>query len=587
MSDHPTPPSKSASSSLGPAPWFVRGDVDGFFGLFVDNLLQLMLVYALGQACGFDTRFVSEVIMPGAAVSILLGNLYYAWQARRLMKRENRSDVTALPYGINTPSLFVFLFGIMAPVYIQETNQGTSHEAARDLAWQAGLFAAFLSGLIEALGAFAGPWLRKHTPRAALLSALAGIAITFISMSFIFQMFASPLIALVPLVVILIAYAGRLRFPLGLPGGLISILAGVILAWVLFGLESAGLSMPFETWSPPMLAQAGQGDGGAGPPALLGWFPPLLRMDFAMLGSIELWQYFGLILPMGLFNVIGSLQNLESAEAAGDRYPTVSSMLVNGVGTIVGACLGSPFPTTIYIGHPAWKAMGARAGYSVLDGLVIAPLCCVGGVALILQVVPLEAALPIILWIGIIITAQAFQATPHRHALAVAIGLIPAIAAWALQVVIPAATGPGNFEQTIDRMNQSGFYIHGLIALERGYLISCMLFSSLMVFVIDRKLRTAAAISFLAAGLSAVGLIHAYEVTPQGAGSAYVSVSGSFPFIHFVAVDFALAYLLGGLVLLGMAWNGARSKDEAEPTQPPSEDPRQIEANPADSTPPA
>ena len=71
---------------------------------------------------------------------------------------------------------------------------------------------------MEIAGAFVGDWLRRHTPRAALLCALAGIALTFISMGFIFQIFSAPAIALIPMMIILIAYASRVKMPLGLPG---------------------------------------------------------------------------------------------------------------------------------------------------------------------------------------------------------------------------------------------------------------------------------------------------------------------------------------------------------------------------------
>src|SRR5574337_1687002 len=204
--------------------WFVRGDIDGFFGLFIDNLLQLMVIAVLGRlVSGLPPELITGRILPGAAVSILIGNLLYAWQARRLMRESGRTDVTALPYGINTPSLLAFLFLIMGPVY-QETGNPT-------LAWQAGLLACLLSGIMETAGAFIGDWLRRHTPRAALLSALAGVAITFIAMGFIFQIFASPAIAILPMMMILVAYASRIRMPLGLPGGFLAVLTGIALAW--------------------------------------------------------------------------------------------------------------------------------------------------------------------------------------------------------------------------------------------------------------------------------------------------------------------------------------------------------------------
>ncbi|MGH7740100.1 MAG: hypothetical protein ACREL1_08140, partial [bacterium] len=218
------------------SPWFVRGDLDGFFGLFMDNLLQLMLIGGLCKAfCGFSSDFITGQILPGAALSILLGNLFYAWQARRLALATGRADVTALPFGINTPSLIAFIFLIMAPIY-QQTKDW-------HLAWQAGLFACFLNGLMEIGGAFVGDWLRRNTPRAALLCALAGVAMTFISMGFLFQVFAHPLVGLIPLLLILLSYSSRVKWPLGLPGGFFAVALGTILAWIFHSLVGVPLSV--------------------------------------------------------------------------------------------------------------------------------------------------------------------------------------------------------------------------------------------------------------------------------------------------------------------------------------------------------
>src|SRR5687768_7324996 len=118
-----------------------------------------MLIAVLSNlACGFPQEFIVSTILPGAAMSILAGNLFYAWQARQLALKTNRSDVTAIPYGINTVSLLAFIFLIMAPIY---------HET-RDpmLAWRVGLFASLFSAVMELIGAFMGDWLRRHTPRA-------------------------------------------------------------------------------------------------------------------------------------------------------------------------------------------------------------------------------------------------------------------------------------------------------------------------------------------------------------------------------------------------------------------------------------
>lgn len=510
MSDIPAAAPRPAS--------FVRGDIDGFFGLFVDNLLQLMLIAVLGPlVCGFPQELVIGRILPGAAVSILVGNVFYAWQARRLMQQTGRTDVTALPYGINTPSLFAYIFLVMGPVY-QETQDAR-------LAWQLGLFACLLSGVLETGGAFVGDWLRRHTPRAALLAALAGIAITFLAAVFLFQIFAHPLIAVVPLLLVLVAYAARHRFPAGLPGGMIAVLAGVGLAWGLRLLGMPVFAPRAEAWALGLY-----------------WPLPVPSDALTLLADGRGWQYLAVIFPMTLFNVVGSLQNLESAEAAGDRFETRPSLLANGAGTVAAAFLGSPFPTTIYIGHPAWKAMGARAGYSVLNGGVITLLCLVGGMTAVLRVVPIEATLGILVWIGIMMAAQAFQAVPRPHALAVAFGLLPSLAAWALQLIETSLRAAGATLHTAAPRFGGDLYIHGVIALSQGFLLTAVIFAATVVHLIERHFLRAAAWLAAAAGLAWFGVIHAYRLTPGGIRNAF-----GFP----AAPEFAAAYgLAAGLLVV-------------------------------------
>ena len=505
-----------------------KGDLDGFFGLFVDNLLQLLLIFTLCPLlCGISTAEVMTKILPGAALSILAGNLYFAWQAWRLARREGRDDATAMPYGINTVSLFAYIVFIMAPIY-RQTHDGT-------LAWKAGIFACFISGVMELAGAFVGDALRRHAPRAALLSSLAGIAITFIAMGFVFQIFATPALGLLPMLLILICYAAKLKLPFGLPAGFVAVAVGTLLAWVL---RAAGLAP---------VAPLVEG-------AQIGFHPPhwaggsLVGFLFSKTG----WSYMAVIIPMGLFNIIGSLQCLESAEAAGDRYPTRSSLLANGVGSIVAACFGSPFATTLYIGHPGWKAMGARWGYSWLNGAVICGIALFGVTGQVLRIVPLEVTLGILLWIGLVITAQAFQASPQPHALAVSIGLIPALASWLLVQIETALRVAGtDLASTVDRF-APGLYIRGVIALSQGFLITSIIYAAVIAFVIDRKFKHAAGWLLAASLFSATGLIHAYKLTPGGVENAFAWFTA--------APDFAIVYAVGAALL----WRLGAGEDFAD-----------------------
>jgi AGZA family xanthine/uracil permease-like MFS transporter len=538
-------------------PVFVKRDLDGFFGLFVDNLVQLLLVVQLCGLCGIPagSELMLSYILPGAAVSILIGNVYYAIQAHVVARRTERSDVTALPFGINTPSLLIYVYFVMLPVYERTKNPET--------AWLAGMVACLGSGLIEFFGAFVAEPIRRRTPRAALLSTLAGIAIGFIAMKFALEIFQRPLVGMLPLALILITYFSRVGFPLGLPGGFVAILCGTACAWALPHVLPESLSGPAMRVSEVTTAWSERGfhlPRFAGRP-LWGLLSEIGRNPHDWAG------YLSVIIPMGLFNVLGSLQNIESAEAAGDRFPTAASLSVNGIATIVASLFGSCFPTTIYIGHPGWKALGARAGYSTLNGLVITLICLTGTVALIRSVVPIEAGMPIVLWIGVIITAQAFQTTPREHAPAVALGLFPAIAAWGLTVVQGAflacagAVGAPTLQSALSsqpNLEVNGFLLHGLLVMERGYIFTCMILAAIAAFLIDRKFYSAAFWSLIAAAFAALGLTHAYQLRGNVVDFLFVFAQPAQGSLTAHTFGIAVGYLLFAVVFASFGWWVAR-----------------------------
>jgi len=477
------------------SPWLVRGDIDGFFGLAIDNLIQFLLIATLCPlVAGIPAEFVFSRILPGAALSVVFGNVFYSWQAHRLALREKRRDVTALPYGINTVSLFAYIIFIMGPVY-RETG-------SYEMAWKAGLLACLGSGIIETSGAFVFGVLRRITPRAALLSTLAGIALTFISMDFAFQTFEKPLIAMLPLAIILVQYFSKIRFPFGLPGGLVALAAGTVLAWALGDMDVGAVRTAA---------------------AQVGFQPPQFSGGelFSMFHGEYIYRYLSIIIPMGLFNVIGSVQNLESAAAAGDRYETVAPLAVNGLGSTLAAFFGSCFPTTIYIGHPGWKGLGARTGYSTLNGLFFVAITLFGCVNLINKIVPMEAGIAIVLWIGVVITAQAYQATPPRHAPAVVVGLFPAFAAWGMNLLKRGYLGAGT---TISDQVAAGVPINGftgMAALESGFIFTSMILAAISVFLIERDFLRAAFWSLAGGVLAFFGVIHSVSYVGNETAQVY------------------------------------------------------------------
>jgi len=535
---------KRAASSTA-YPFFVRRDVDGFFGLMIDNLLNLLLIMVLCRGlCGIPAEIVTGRILPGAAVSILLGNLFYAWQARRLARRERRRDVAALPYGINTVSLIAFVFLVMKPGFDAKLGAGASARDAGVWAWQLGVLACVVSGIVEFVGAFFAERLRRITPRAALLAPLAGIAIVFLGAMFVFRIYTAPLVAILPMAIILAQYFGRVRFPKGLPGGLVAIAVGAAVAWILT-LFRVG---PMDAGK---VAEAARG-------LSLSW-PGFFGEDALTALRLGGAQAISVAVLMGLMSALGSLQNIESAAAAGDRYNTTSSLAADGVGSLAAGLLGSCFPTTIYIGHPGWKGLGARAGYSTLNGLFVAAICLTGAVGLIGALIPLEAGLPILLWIGLMITAQAYRATPSEHAPAVAIGLIPALAGFAFTVVQMALPSAGKALVDINTAPAPFSEFPGILALNEGYLYTSFLLAAITVHLIDRRFRRAAWWSAAAAALALTGVIHGTRVTGNVAATV-LGPSRSYPF----AIGYAL---MAGLFFAIDLWTRRQVSGDARPTQ--------------------
>jgi adenine/guanine/hypoxanthine permease len=468
-------------------PLFVRGDIDGFIGLFIDNLVNLLIITGLCINLGMPQELVFGRILPPTALSVLAGNIFYSIQARRLGKREGRTNVTALPYGINTVSLLAFFSLIIAPVYIQTQDA--------ELAWKVGVVSCLISGIFEGIGAFIGDRIRRITPRAALLSTLSGIAIVFIALQFTLQIWDRPLVAFIPLALILLEYFSHTKLPFRIPAGFYAILIGSIIAW------STG-SMSAERF--------------ASSTSTIGiYIPGLMIVDMFRGVDLELiLPYLSISIPMGLMAFFGTLQNIESASAAGDSFPAKPALAMNGIGTIIGSLFGSPFPTTVYIGHPGWKGLGARAGYSIINGAVISIICFTGVMSVIVAGIPLESGYPILLWIGVVITAQAFQTTPREHAPAVALGLLPAIAAWGLSLLrrYASQTSPGSTTNIDTLIARTLPDVRGIITFSEGALFSSMFLTAVAVYLIEKDFLKAFYWTIPLIAFSFFGFIHSTRI---------------------------------------------------------------------------
>lgn len=523
--------------------WFRTGDIDGLVALGLENFIQVILIVTLCRdLLNFPDWLIYGRILPGVAISMILGNLYYGWLTLQEGKRQGRADMTALPYGLSIVALLTYIFLVMAPVHTLAIAQGLSVDQAAEVTWRAGLVACLGCGIFKLLALGSVHFLRRYIPLASHLATLGSIALSFIAMGFFLRTFANPVVSLVPLGIILLTFLGQVKF--AIPGGLLAILIGTALAW------STGAMQ----WDNTHLIAALQP---------IGFHPPGIWLG-------DLWQerqvlisYLSIIMPISIFDFINNFQNLESAEAAGDSYPRTPPLIVSGVSTVIAAICGSFVPTTIYIGHPGFKAMGAGHGYSFLNGIFAAILSFSGTAALLAYFIPIEAGMPIFIIISVFMVVQSFTAPPVHHIPAVVMGFLPGIAAWGALVAKDAlrAAGMGTtaapFSATlIEQFQQNNFFIHGALALEQGYILTSIILASMTVWMIEKAFHKAAIWALIASLLSWVGLIHSYHwSTADTTGSLGWGNGGSW----------AVGYCLLAILFFYTYWRSARISDSSVP----------------------
>ncbi len=470
--------------------WYAPGDWNAFFGLALDNLTQLLILSSLLIGLfGFPADLVLRVMVPGTAAGVLVGDLLYTWLAVRLMRAEGRAAVTAMPFGIDTPSLFGIVFGVLGPALM----------LTRDpvLAWKIGMGVTVAMGALKLVLAFAGDWARRVVPRAALLGSIAGVAVLLIAFLPALKVFADPLVGIVSLAIVLVALIGGVRMPWGLPGAFAAVVAGAAIFW--------GRSFLAPTWGgiPPGPALAFASPALALPWPTLAWLPAL----------DDMLPYLPLALPFALATVVGGIDNTESAIVAGDEYRTRDILLVEAVATMLAGTCGGVIQNTPYIGHPAYKAMGARAGYTLATGLVIGCGAALGIVSLLVSLLPEAAVAPILIFIGLQITAQAFLASPARHATAVAVSFIPAVAALVLIQANGLLGAVGKSAADLSGEGRATF--NALLVLGNGFILTALFWGSALVWIIDRRLLQAGAVLGMAGLATLFGLIH--SPLPSGA----------------------------------------------------------------------
>lgn len=476
--------------------WWAPGDLNGFFGLAFDNLTVLSFLAAtLTGAFGFPAEIVYRKMFPGSALGVLVGDLIYAWLAIRLSRKTGRA-VTAMPLGLDTPSTIGLALTVLGPAFLSLKAGGLGPNEAALGAWQIGVATMVLLGIVKLALSFVGSWAQRIVPQAALLGSLAGVGLILIGLLPMVEIFSIPLIGVLSLGLILYTLVARLPLPGNFPGALAAVVIGTALYYALApsGLIGGGVYAP--------------------PKAGLQFAFPWPTLAFLQ-GLGPALKYLPISIPFAIITVIGGINNTESARVAGDSFKTRDILLTEAVSTLVAGLFGGVAQTTPYIGHPAYKQMGCRSGYTVLTGLFIGLGGILGYTTAIVEWIPRPVIAPVLVFVALEITCQAFLACERRYAPAVALTFLPTIARLVtIKLSNPELVPPDRFLAALNAAGKGLPDLLLLVALGNGFILTAMLWGAVTARLIDREVRQAAAYTLVAAGFTYFGLIH--SALPDG-----------------------------------------------------------------------
>ena len=500
----------------------------------LDNVAGLVLtVTMLAGIFGFPVDFAIRYMVPGTAIGVLVGDLLYFGLAFFLAKKENRTDVTAMPLGLDTPSTIGMVLFVLGPSFLAGKEMGLEDAEAAMRTWHIGICGIFISGFVKAILAFFSDSIRRLIPRAGLLGSLAAIALVLIAFSQLPKIAANPIVGFSALVIVLATLVARGELPFKIPGALGAVAVGCLLWYLLLGIQHlAEIPLVPESETGKMI-----------------WFPQewLTVFSFEWFQAMgDAVQYLPYIIPFAIGTVIGGIDCTESAASAGDSYRTNTIIGIEAFATGVAALCGGVIQTTPYIGHPAYKAMGGRAAYTLATALFVGGAGVIGYFTLLFNFIPEAAVLPILIFIGIEITAQSFHATPRRHYAAIAVACMPALAKLLMIYMGPYLTP--------DSLVTS--QVVSLRILAGGFIITSLVWASAMANIVDRKFNVAA-FYFIAAGLMTLfGVMH----SPIDGDKMFVPWSlgvetgpaGQEADLRIVVTQLAIAYFVMAGLMMGL-----------------------------------
>jgi AGZA family xanthine/uracil permease-like MFS transporter len=531
----------AANTQTGGYRWATWGDLDAFWGLALDNVTNLVLFTSiLNGIFGYPLEMIFFKMIPGTCLGVMVGDLIYTWMAFQLAKKTGRTDVTAMPLGLDAPSTIGMAFAVLGPAYL-----ATGKNA--ELTWQIGMAVMVFIGITKVFFSFIGEWVQRTVPQAGLLGSLAGIGAALLALLPLIDLFKMPIVGMVSLGIILYTVVAKYKLPGRLPGIFTAVLLGTIIYYVMGSFGMLGL----ETFKTPALTLR------------LAWPIPTLGFIHGLKDALP---FLPIALPFGILTVVGGINVTESARVAGDDYNTRGILLTEAVATLIAGLTGGVAQSTPYIGQPAYKAMGARAAYTLATGLFIGFGGMLGYTSFFVDLIPAPAAAGILIFVGLDIIEQSFIVVPHSHFPAVALAMLPSIAD-VVKIQLDNFRGqfmgllnatPGVAEalkaNPLHLPHQLESSLTVIMVLGHGFILTGMMWGAFLAFLVDRQLNKAIITLLATAGMTLFGVIHSTApngsiylpwALPEGAHpslgfyitAAYLALAGFFALMKLMGAD--------------------------------------------------
>jgi len=507
--------------------WFSAGDIGAAATIIFDNLTLLTIIAAILKfGYEFPTDIIMKHILPGTAFGVLVSNALYFVLSFYLAKKQRR-HVTAIPSGLDAPSAIGFIVCIVGPAFMMFRHTNMDVHQAGINAWHVGMGCLFINGIFKLFASMFIKQLKALIPSAALLGAIGGVAMGLIGFFSLQLVFSEPIVGLISLAIVFLTMLARVRLPFNISGVVAAIVVGTLAYYILSPL---GLSGPIPNLTTD-----------------IEFLLPYPHLSFLMVMP-QVINYIPVVIPFALLVVFGTMSVDESAVRSGENYGVRNLAVIDGIATTVSSLFGGIAQTTPYAGLPAYIKMDAKSGFLLINIVVVGIGGMFGLVGFIVNLVPEAAVAPVLLYVAFEIAMQGFIRSDKKYIAPILFSFFPNMAR-----LVEIKIGSGDLVPAGDLQHKLFTNVTPhisdnlvVIMLGNGFIVTGVLWASLLCFAIDRKFFSSFICCVILSIFSYFGVIHSLLLS--GATMLPSSLPES---VRAIPVELSIGYLvLGGLILL-------------------------------------